>query len=57
MQNSNSIYVKVKMKASVRERRILVKDVAEIWCSRAEERPKIDQLTLRHIPEGENTNT
>lgn len=53
MQNSNSIYVKVKMKASVREHRILVKDVAEIWCSRAEERPKIDQLTLRHIPEGE----
>ncbi len=57
MQNSNSIYVKVKMKASVRERRILVKDVAEIWCSRAEERPKIDQLTLRHIPEGEKPNT
>lgn len=52
----NSIYVKVKLKASVRERRILVKDVAEIWCSRAEERPKIDQLTLRRA-KSENTNT
>lgn len=44
------IYVKVKMKASVRNRQIRLGHVAEIWCENAAEKQKWEHLPLLMVP-------
>ncbi len=52
MPGGNELYVKLKEKASVRERTIRLGHAAEIWCARPAERQRWQRLPLAQVPPG-----
>ena len=52
MSGTNELYVKLKEKASARERTIRLGQVAELWCSRPAEKQRWQRLVLAQVPPG-----
>lgn len=50
MSGTNVLYVKLKEKASVRERTIRLGQVAELWCARPADQGRWQRLVLAQVP-------
>ena len=49
-KNDRELYIKIKEKASVRERRIKLGQVSEIWCGNEAEKNKWEHLVILQVP-------
>lgn len=50
MSGKRELYVKLKDKASVRERQIRLGQIAEIWCDQPAEKQKWERLLIAQVP-------
>lgn len=52
-RESRQLYIKVREKASVRERRIRLGQISEIWCLQPAEKNRWEHLVIRQVPADE----